>query len=204
MPFVPVANTAMVELRYTWNLQQVENTLYFQYPTPPENANLFDITETIFDWWDTHLRPIQSNQVQLREVVATDLTTSDGQVFTRVSSPPVSGGNLAPALPNNCTYCISFRTFKRGRSFRGRNFSIGMTENDATNSQVDPAYATALQDAYVQIPALVNAVDWVWVVVSRFSNGAPRVAGLATPVATIFVFDGIMDSQRRRLPGRGV
>lgn len=203
MPFVPVLNVAMVEFRYTWNLQRVENTLYFQYPTQPENANLFDLTEALHTWWDTHLRPIQSNQVALTEIVATDLTEVDGTAYFRVSSPPENGENLAPALPNNVSFCVSFRTFKRGRSFRGRNYAIGMTENDATNSQVDGAYASSLQDAYSEIPAAINPVDWVWVVVSRYTNGAPRAVGLSTAVATVALADGIIDSQRRRLPSRG-
>jgi hypothetical protein len=45
--------------------------------------------------------------------------------------------------------------------------------------------------------------DAVHVVVSRYHLGAPRVTGIATPVITYLATDNNVDSQRRRLTGRG-
>jgi hypothetical protein len=42
-----------------------------------------------------------------------------------------------------------------------------------------------------------------WVVVSRFSGGVERVTGVTTPVVQAAYHDLNLDSQRRRLTGRG-
>jgi len=52
-------------------------------------------------------------------------------------------------------------------------------------------------------------VGWEWVVVSRYSgtdvndDPVPRVTGIATLVSNVLFTNNTVDSQRRRLPGRG-
>jgi len=43
-----------------------------------------------------------------------------------------------------------------------------------------------------------------WVVVSRFHDNAPRTAGVVSFINAATVVDATVDSQRRRLPGRGL
>ena len=49
----------------------------------------------------------------------------------------------------------------------------------------------------------VTLDPWSMVVVSRYENNAPRAEGIATLVDRLSS-DGVIDSQRRRLPGRGM
>lgn len=203
MPFIPVANVAQVEMRYLWDSQQVENTLYYQFAGSIAFADLVDLTEHLYDWWDTSLKPIQSAACALREVYARDISSEFGIAYARVSSPPEPGTNLSPTLPNNVTVAIGFRALQVGRSFRGRNYSVGMCEGDVTGNLIGGTYATDLQAAYSAMRASVQTIDWLWGIVSRYSGGAPRVAGVFSPVAVLGFTDGIVDSQRRRLPTRG-
>lgn len=203
MAFVPVPNVAMVEFRYTWDSQRVENTLYFRWPEPFEGGIMEALADDLFSWWEDYIKPIQSNQVALREIVVTDLTTATAPVWVRVSSPPVNGGNLGSALPNNVTIALKFSTSGRGRSSRGRNYLIGLVESDVVGNTIDGATATNWQSAYAVLPATVSPSSWSWVVVSRFTNGAPRTTGIASQVTAVGFTDGTVDSQRRRLPGRG-
>jgi len=51
---------------------------------------------------------------------------------------------------------------------------------------------------------VIAGLSHFWVIASYFQNGAPRVGGPVYFVVDQIVFvDGIVDSQRRRLPGRG-
>jgi hypothetical protein len=117
--------------------------------------------------------------------------------------------NDAP-LPNNVTLTVSFRTANRGRSFRGRNYVVGLGETQVAGNTVAPSVITAFDGIYSQLLASPVAAIATWVVVSRFSGvdpvtkePIPRVTGIATPITSVTVVDNVVDSQRRRLPKRG-
>jgi len=203
MPFVPVTNVLQAEIRYLMDNQRVENTLYFHRPTGVVQVNAVGLADYLFNWWNTSMKPLLASTVQLREIFVTDLSSANSFTHTRVSSPVVAGTRVGAAMPNSIALAISFRTANRGRSFRGRNYVMGSTEGDVVDNTFTGAYVDAVQAAYVAMNAGLGALNFVWVVVSRFSNGAPRAIGLATPITVVGVFDGIVDSQRRRLPGRG-
>lgn len=211
MPFVPVANTALFEFRYLLDLQHIENTLYFESAgaiTPGDLTALINAMET---FWIAEFKPLIPVNVELVEMVATDLTTSTS---SQVTQPPVStqvGGVNDPSLPNNVTISVSFRTALRGRSFRGRNYWPALWETGVVKNTLQDTIVTAIQDAYTALisDAGVSGAGFTWVVVSRFSgidgNGdpIPRVAGITTPVISCTIVDPTIDSARRRLPGRG-
>lgn len=204
MPFVPTPNTVQCEIRYLFDNQQVENTLYFLYDHAPTSGEGTDLADALFDWWDTNYKPLLVASIGLREIFLTDLTAADSWAVTRVSSPVVVGTRAGGAMPNNIALCISFRTNKRGRAHRGRNYVMAMSEGDVTANNFDGAYLTAVQAAYVALSDVEAATGANWVVVSRFQGLLPREEGITTPVASVGFFDGVVDSQRRRLPGRGV
>jgi len=211
MPFVPVANTVEVELRFLLDGQHIENTLYFEIGIAPDPSNMTTLLNNVESWWIDNVAPLCSASLSLVELVATDLTTATGPQVTVAPVGGDPGGLGQPALPNNVTLSVSFRTANRGRSFRGRNYFPVLSEGQVTDNTVTAGVVTAIQDAYAAILTDVNGglPPVTWVVVSRFSgidsNGdpIPRVAGISTPVTTVVIVDPIIDSQRRRLPGRG-
>lgn len=210
MPFVPVANTALVETRMTWASQQVENTLWIEFPAAISPSDLLTLANDIDSWWETFYGPLVSDGVQLHEVVATDMTSaSSGQVSVTPAIAAI-GGQSSPDLPSNASLTISFRTALRGRSFRGRNYLVGLTEDTNTGNIINDAFLALVVAAYEELLPGGSALSaGEWVVASRFSgvdtNGVPipRVAGVTTPITTVVIVDNVIDSQRRRLPGRG-
>lgn len=204
MPFVPVPDVCAVHVRYTAQLQQCENILYFAADGGWDSSQLVDIAGEVGAWWQTELRPLVSNTVQLREVYAEDLSSANGP--TGASAPPAAtfGQNSSPAMPANVSLAISFRTALRGRSFRGRNYVVGLTESQVADSTVVASVVSSLQAAYTSLlPSGGYFTRGLWSVVSRYSNGAPRAVGVSTFVTSVVVVDAVVDSQRRRLPGRG-
>lgn len=210
MPFVPVANTALVEVRMRVVGQKVENTLWIEGPSALDASALSTIATTIKGWWVSDYGPQVSDLVTLSEVVATDQTTdTSGQVS--VSGDGEIGGQIGGTVPTNSTFAVSFRTASRGRAFRGRNYIVGVPlEQLAETNVVQSSWAADIAAAYTDLITLVDDAGFTWVVVSRF-NGVdpdthdpiPRVAGVTTPVLNVVTTDLTLDSQRRRLPGRG-
>lgn len=204
MPFIPVPNVVMAEVRMSLDFQRIENTLYFEFSTPPTPGNLISLGNDLEGWFTSLFAPVVSSALALREIYLTDLTSVTGGTFTQVPATLITGGQSSEALPNSVALSVSFRTAQRGRSFRGRNFLPGLTDAQVAQNTVTVGALGVIQNAYNQLPASLGGSGATWVVVSRFTGGAPRVTGLATPVTAVVIVDPTVDSQRRRLPGRGI
>jgi hypothetical protein len=210
MPFVPVPDTVLVEVRMELDSQKVENTLYFEGGSIDATAAA-GIATGIIAWWVDNYSPITTTALALREVVVTDLSSDTGFQVSEVPDGLVTGTiSTSPAFPNSVSLAVSFRTANRGRSFRGRNYVVGITDSQVTLNTMDPTTVSAWHDAYTALLATAASLSVEWVVVSRFSGvdpttrkPIPRATGITTPVTTVVVTDPTVDSQRRRLPGRG-
>lgn len=210
MPFVPVVNTAEIEVRMLLADQKIENTLWFLHDGSISSTDLDGLTAGVLDWWTGDIAPLVSGLVTLREIYGTDQTTDSGAASTQDGggAPGALGGTT---LSNSLAMTVSFRTALRGRSFRGRNYIAGLTTGQMTNAnEVDPDVAASFISAYNSLlgaDALVTG--WTWVVVSRFSgmdvdgHPIPRAAGIPTEITRVVVTDLIIDNQRRRGVGRG-
>jgi len=203
MPFVPVPNTALAEIRMTLDFQRVENTLYFEFPAPPAPSDLVNLGDDLLAWYIALMGPLQSAFVSLREIYITDLTSATGPTHSKVPATAVGGSITGAVMASNVSIATSFRTAQRGRSFRGRNYFVGVAGAQVSQNTFLPAFVTSLKNVYDQLPASLPLSGATWVVVSRFTNNAPRTTGIATPVTAVVVVDPTVDSQRRRLPGRG-
>lgn len=203
MASVPIPNCALVEFRYDIEAQQCENTLYVTNEAGWSADALTGLASNMRDWWSGSLATMIHPIVKLREVVCSDLHDAAG------AQVAITGGGLAgtlagTALPANVAFCISFRSGLRGRSFRGRNYVPGMIqENQETPSTLVGAFVDDLIVVYSGLLTAVFPSGQQWVVASRFADGAPRVTGVTTPVASVVATDRVFDSMRTRLPGRG-
>lgn len=79
-------------------------------------------------------------------------------------------------------------------------------KNDVVENEVALGAAEGIKDVYEMLTPLGGAFPpefAQWVVVSRYLNNVPRTVGTSTLVLEASYRDRIVDSQRRRLPGRG-
>lgn len=210
MPFIPVAKTVEAEIRMTLDGQRVENTLYFEYPGTVTPSDLTVLGSALDAWWQASYSTQASLAVELREIYLTDLTSATGPSHTHVPAVTALGDLNEEPLPNNVSICVSFRTDLRGRSFRGRNYFVGLVGDQVVGNTLEPAVVTAIRGIYLDLLTLATDNDIAWVVVSRFSGVGgtpprpiPRVAGVTTPITSVVLVDPVIDSQRRRLPSRG-
>ena len=204
MPFVPAQNVIQVEVRYNWDGQQCENTLYYYVGGGVQSEQFAGMGSNIVNSWEAFAAPVVASNCLLTEVYITDLSAQDAPTGSFVPAAPVPGEANTASLPNNCSLAVSFRANARGRSARGRNYIVGLVEGGVNANQVVPSVADAWVDFYNSAAQnLLTNYNALWVILSRYTGGNPRAQGFTYPVASVGVRDYTVDSQRRRLPGRG-
>ena len=203
MPFVPTPDVAKVELRYTYQGQQCENTLFFIHNVGINLTDMEALAGAIAANYSTAIVPNVPTSLILREIYVEDQSDASAPAVTYTVGLPQAGTDGAPAAPNNVTLCVSFRTVGRGRSSRGRNYILGITENEVDNNTVSPLAWLPWFDLYQEFLDFGPLGPWTWGVLSTISGGVPRTVGLFQPITAFTVVDATVDSQRRRLPGRG-
>lgn len=205
MPFVPTPNCVSVEMLYTQDGQQIENVLHYVKASPWGLASMEELAQGIFDIWSTTWAADNPTNLTWDGIRVTDLSSQTGPVLIFQDDLPIVGTNVSPALPNNCAMVVTKRTALRGRSFRGRVYHPGLTEARVTGNTITTNFATTVANQYenlIVIEVQGGADEALMVVLSLVADGQPRTEGQATPVTRMEV-NLTVDSQRRRLPGRG-
>lgn len=183
--------------------QRVENVVHVEVPGGIDAAVIADTANEVGAWvLDTYL-PLLSASVVFLNVEAKNLNIVDGGVAIFNAPPGSVGGIGSPGEPGNVSYTISLRTAQSGRSFRGRKYVPGIPASKRTENTIDATWSGQLVAAFNDLIAVLQALDKFLVVVSRVADGVERAIGVATHVETAQVTDLFIDSQRRRLTGRG-
>lgn len=200
MPFVPISNAAEVVFFIRQDGQELRNVSHFTVTTPPYTGpELEDLLDEIEAWlllW----QPWVSATATLYQLSAKALNSETGVQRIRAVNYP--GTKAGEALAANATVAIKKVTGLAGRSNRGRWYHPGLVEADTTLNTIVAGTLSGLKTLYDGLTLLTGGFVHHLAVASKFTNGAPRVVGVATEVIE-HVIDPIVDSQRRRLPGRG-
>jgi len=167
-------------------------------PTPTDLANITGLAET---WWDVELQPLLSDMNNLVEIIATDQTSQGAP--QNVNAIGTTGGDASASIPLNAAMCISLRTAKRGRSYRGRCYVSGIPQSDYGFANFWTSGAvTDMSDAFNTLINDLDAAGFDVVVASKQHNGVVTTPAETNEVIAITI-DTFIDSQRRRLAGRG-
>lgn len=208
-PFIPTANTALVEMVYTFGNQIIENTFHVQKTTPFTAAQLQALC-TVFDNWDNTGPPSFKGSrpigCLLTQIKARALDTPASPIFIFTLPAPRAGGINATPMPGNVSFCVTLQTGLAGRSQRGRIYMPGVTTatigNTPLNNTVGVAYANGCVAALNALIGLVAAIGagYALVVTSFRSGGAWRANGANSVILNAAYADLFIDSMRRRLP----
>lgn len=204
MPFIPAPNIVMAEVRASLAGQDIENRFMIDVLTTPDAALVSDVANIVNVWAQGTYFDHLPNAVTLREVVATDLTTSDGAQHTITPTGPFTGALTEEPMPNEVSFCISLRSGSRGRSARGRMYVLAMTKFAVVGNFLNAARADLHRQDMQDLIDVVAGQGWQMVVVSYVTNNAPRPGGpVYYPIVTATFEDLTVDSMRRRKPGVG-
>ena len=204
MAFIPAPNLVTVEFRTTWDGQQTENRINVDLLTAPTAANVQALASACHSWWVSNVTALTPATLVLREVFVRDQSTLNGFAATAAPGGAVPGTLGGASLPNNVSICASIRTLFTGRSARGRWYWQGLCEEQVVGNTVNAGVLTSIDAALTNLAGVIAALSHFWVIASYISNGAPRPGGPVYFVVNEIIFvDATVDSQRRRLPGRG-
>jgi len=209
MPFNAISGCASLKVQYDFRGQQAFNNLWaLKTGGAITVLDATTLANTFATYWATNIMPNLSNDLTLLNVTVRDQSTEFGVEV--VSTTGTTAGAAADALPNNVAACVSVRTGFAGRHYRGRFYLPGIPRGSVVENDYDPAFAG---DVITTLNTLVGvdgyAPGWQGVVVARWqtltplSAPVPIVGGIVTPVNAFLFTDTVVDSQRRRLPGRG-
>lgn len=204
MPFIPTPAGISVEFRYLIAGQQTENCVHFRSEDSDPSLVLADLGVAMLNWAEGNYFALQSVDVELREIYLVDISSADGPTLTVAPETTVTGEVNEPAVANNVAFCLTLRTNKRGRSYRGRWYAGGFTRLAVNDSAISPSFAVSLRTSLTAMKTLAEGVGCTWSVLSKRANGAFRTSGVLTPITSVGWYDLTVDSQRRRLPGRGI
>jgi hypothetical protein len=203
MAFIPVDRTINAFLQYSGPDGELMGTsLDFRTGSAVTIADLNDLGAGIASWWDTDMQPLMTAGYTLERIKLRDLTAEDSFIVDWVGILPLTGSLAGNSLPSSVAWCIKKQTGFAGRSFRGRIYHMGMGEAEVSGNYVDATYASNVLDAWENLMSQLDETGngFQMVVVSRYTNGAPRLAGVATNVTGLVHVDLRVDTQRRRLP----
>lgn len=202
-PFIPAPDTLRVEAHYRIFGQQVENITYYAGPAVLTGDFLNAFATAWFDLWSANLAPLQTSDLELTDIVLIDMSDATGVRYTWVPDAAAPGTDTNPPLPLNVTAAITFHTARRGRGSQGRNYHIGMTKPKAEQNLINEAYRASLQAAYSNFTNIpIDSDNHAQVVLSQCQDGAWLTTANTWNVLSVSV-DNLLDSQRRRLTGRG-
>jgi hypothetical protein len=211
-PFIPAPNTAQVELIYTYQGTTFENTFHVQKGAPFTNAQLVTLNST-FNTWDsvgaTAWANYRTDGCFLQQIKSRALDTSSAPVAIYVLPAPRGGGwsGSGQYMPANVAFCLTLQTGLSGRSQRGRIYVGGIRGNMCqaypNGSDAVVSWANSLVASVNALITQLTAAGFTLVVTSFYNNGAWRTTASNTPVLNAAYADVHLDSQRRRLLGRG-
>jgi len=163
---------------------------------PYTGVQLGDLAAGIWAAAGTSLLGCMTSQWTVQAVECTDRSVVGGAFASYVPSP--NAGTRAPdSTPANVAMVISKRTGFSGRVNHGRMYVPGANDGDVVQSIASNAYMISLNLlagallAYTGPSSLLG--DWAF----------PSIKQLAMKTITSTIIDNVVDSQRRRLPGRG-
>jgi len=137
------------------------------------------------------------------EIIATDISEEDGIQVSYTTGLPLTGSDAVDTLPNNCALVISNRSVFTGRSRRGRTYIAGFSRGFVDDNVPSGALVAAALAYHAEISDNAGEEAFNFGVASYVNDGVARDEALFTGYSS-FTADLIMDSQRRRLPGRGI
>lgn len=205
MPFVESPLTAKVAVRYRLFGNDIVNTLW-AFNIAEENFDLNTLEElaaNVASWVQTSVLPLLSSAISLADITATSWASPLAPSFVRVAAPGLVGGIAGECVPSSNCFTITFLTGARGRSFRGRNYVSGIPVSIADENEVSQSWGDDLVTAYEELPGNLASSSAIHVVCSQYTNGAARPEAVVVPITGYRYHDLNIDSQRRRLNGRG-
>lgn len=196
MPTPNAPAICRVSMLFSRDTRTFVNTFHV-YRSTAWSISAMTALATIFsDWWTNNYRQFVWTGVALTQIQVRNYNPALPLAYDYTPAAPVPGLVNTPPDPASATLSTSWRTGLAGRKFRGRFYTVGMVEaHSQDNDTVTSAYVIAAGAAASALIANVVAGGLSLMIFHRIDNTFTQV------VSTIV--ENLVDSQRKRLAGRG-
>lgn len=201
MAFQPVDHGIHGVVNFRLHNQLVQTGFWFKYDGANGAPHLALAINTMRNWW-LRARESLSNELMVISYKATDEYTENGLGITVPEIVSPTGARTALSLPGNCAICQSYKSAATNQSAQGRGYVPGVPTDTVVAGMISQGIRDVLTSAAINILGELAGTALTWATASRFHNKVQRPLGVMTPVDNV-VIDIPLDSQRRRLPGRG-
>jgi hypothetical protein len=203
MPFIPAEDTVQVFWEHAGPddviLGNVTN--FRALGVPVTTTTMEALAAELVAWYDVEMQPLKTAGYSLTRLRMRNIGMENGQVVDYTTTLPITGTAVGNSLPSNVALSLKLNTGFGGRSYRGRLYHFGFSEDQVSGNFVDTAVADDILASYNQlITSLATPGNWEWVVVSYVEAGAPRTVALVNTILNVSLVDRRIDTQRRRLP----
>jgi len=190
-------------MNYSYLGQQIENVFHFEGDVPFIASALATLGDEMKTAWESTMRAHIQTGCNLNYILLTALDTDAGD---QVNVPVDEAGTLSgTGLPGNVTVSIKFGSGVSGRSNRGRMYWPGISTSQVSGNQLLDSVASAfVSDVSDFFDAITTATGYIHVITSYCHNKVWRTAAVNNEVISYLLVDKNLDSQRRRLAGRGI
>lgn len=203
-PFIPVPNTASVELIYQQIGEVSENVFKCYKGTPFSLSDLQALRGVVNTWDSATASAVRTSSASLFRIRTKALDSLGSPMEDYYLPTPRPGTIVGTNAPLNMAFCVKLGTGHSGRSYRGRwywgNLTMNQTSDAGHMAVVSANLAVAALNTLV---ANLAAAGYTMCVTSYMTGGVWRASGLNTAITTAVATDTLLDSMRRRLPGRG-
>lgn len=196
---MPVPNNPLVckvALVFRLDTRHFVNTLHFSSAIGWDLTSMGNLAAMVKQWWLDSYQDDVSNQVSLEQIQVRLLDPTNPLAVDYTTGLPDSGSNANVHEPANVTVTLSWRTGLAGRKYRGRIYIVGLCENNTNDDDtIGSSTVSWLANVGGDLLAKAAAAAIQLIVFHKADNTFTKVLS--------FVVENILDSQRRRLPGRG-
>jgi hypothetical protein len=203
MAFQAIPNGVEVLLAATLAGQVCNNTLFFTHAGAWGVDEMQALADAVDDAWGSFVSTYMYQDYHYDQTIVTDKRTDTAlQAFAFANAG--SGGVTGAPVPNNVAISVKRQSAFTGRSARGRVYiPVGAESHLVSTNVVTDAFAAAATAALQAISDAADDVDWTAVIVSRVHDGVTLPEAVVYTIVEWIVVDKVIDSMRRRLPGRG-
>lgn len=203
MTYQVVADCAQVSVIGTLDGQECVNTYYYRHAAGWGLGELQALASAIDSVVASNQLLICSPNYSYLRTEARDLRSPVGFIATEDSGAG-AGVKTGAAVPNNVAISVKRSSGLTGRSSRGRiYFPVTTDGNLSAPNVISDAFHDAVMGLLNSFDSIADSVDWTAVIVSRVGVGTSPVAAVVYTLAEWVIVNLVVDSMRRRLPGRG-
>jgi hypothetical protein len=205
-PFIPAPNCAQVALYYSSNGVTCVNVFNVSKGSTYSAADLVALRGVVDSWDNVTWKGSRATACSLFRIKCKALDTNSSPVDDYYLVTPRAGTIASGLMSGNVTLAFKLATARAGRSYRGRWYLVGITAANlgVTANQYNVASANAIVGWLNLLRTNLLAAGHTLGVLSYATDKAWRATAHFEPATNFVIVDYNIDSQRRRLTGRGI